>query len=107
MGALMPHRGEHAMPENLLPSASEPSGEIVLYQSENGTTRIEVRLEGETVWLPQRAMAELFQSTNQNVSLHIQHIVDEGELNPEATVKHTRRFKPKGTVRSDTRLRVS
>ena len=44
-------------------------------------------MEGETVWLSQRDMAELFQTTKQNVNLHIQNIFDEGELTPEATVK--------------------
>lgn len=75
------------MTENLPVPAHEPPGEVLLYQSADGTTRIEVRLEGETVWLPQRAMAKLFRTTKQNVSLHIQHIFEEGELSPEATVK--------------------
>jgi hypothetical protein len=46
------------MTDNLPAPAPEPSGGVLLYQSEDGTTRIEVRLEGDTVWLPQRAMAE-------------------------------------------------
>jgi hypothetical protein len=75
------------MTDDLPAPAPGPPGEILLYQSEDGTTRIEVRLEGDTVWLPQRAMVELFQTTKQNVSLHIQHIFEEGELRPEATVK--------------------
>ena len=75
------------MTDNLPVPAPEPFGEVLLYQSEDGTTRIEVRLEDDTVWLPQRAMAELFQTTKQNVSLHIQHVFEEGELRPEATVK--------------------
>ena len=75
------------MPDQLPVPAPEPSGEVLFYHSEDGTTRIEVRLEGETVWLSQKAMAELFQTTKQNVSLHIQHLFEEGELTPEATVK--------------------
>jgi len=47
----------------------------------------EVKLQDETVWLTQKLMAELFQTTKQNISLHIQNIFDEGELIPEATVK--------------------
>ena len=60
---------------------------IVLYQTEDGRQRIEVRLEGQTVWLTQAAMAELFQTTKQNVSLHLANIYDEGELSRGATVK--------------------
>jgi len=61
--------------------------DLILYQTEDGKTRIEVRLQDETVWLSQKLMAELFQTTKQNISLHIQNIFDEGELMPEATVK--------------------
>lgn len=64
-----------------------PSSEIILYQTEDGRNRIEVRLENETVWLTQQLMAELFQTTQQNISLHIQNIYAEGELRPEATHK--------------------
>lgn len=65
----------------------EPSSEIILYQTEDGRNRVEVRLENETVWLTQPLMAELFQTTQQNVSLHIRNIYEEGELAPEATHK--------------------
>lgn len=61
--------------------------EFLLYQTEDGQTRIEVRLENQTVWLNQAAMVELFQTTKQNVSLHLQNIYEEGELIREATVK--------------------
>jgi hypothetical protein len=64
-----------------------PSSEIILYQTEDGRSRIEVRLENDTVWLTQQLMAELFQTTQQNISLHIQNIYAEGELRPEATHK--------------------
>jgi hypothetical protein len=50
-----------------------------MYQTENGDTKIQVRLEGETVWMTQKAMAELFQTSKQNVSLHINNIFKEGE----------------------------
>ena len=46
-----------------------------------------MRLEGETLWLSQKGMAELYQTSKQNISLHIQNIYDEGELEPGATVK--------------------
>jgi len=61
--------------------------EFLLYQTDDGRTRIQVRMQGETVWLSQRDMVELFQTTKQNVSLHIQNIFDEGELSRAATVK--------------------
>lgn len=60
---------------------------ILFYQSEDGTSRIEVRLEEGTVWLPQILIAELYQTTKQNVSLHIRNIFDEGELQPDSVVK--------------------
>lgn len=61
--------------------------EIVLYQTEDGKTRIEVRLENETVWLTQNQMAELFQTSIPNVSMHIRNIFREGELQEDAVVK--------------------
>src|SRR5258706_925280 len=66
---------------------AEPRSEIILYQTEDKRTQIEVRLEGETVWLSQNQMAELFQSTKQNISLHIRNIFDEGELKQAGVVK--------------------
>jgi hypothetical protein len=61
--------------------------EIIVYQAEDGKIRLDVRLEDETVWLTQQMMAELFQSSKQNISHHIQAIYDEAELEPGATVK--------------------
>ncbi len=61
--------------------------EILLYQTEDGQTKVEVRLEHETVWLTQAQMAELFQTTKQNISLHIRNIFEEGELQEVSTVK--------------------
>jgi len=69
------------------PPAAPPSSEIIFYQREDGQSRIQVRLDGGTVWLTQVLMAELYQTTKQNISLHIQHIFEEGELDPAATVK--------------------
>ncbi len=62
-------------------------GEVLLYQTADGLSRIEVRLENETVWLTQNQMAELFQTTKQNISLHIRNIFDEQELPADAVVK--------------------
>jgi hypothetical protein len=64
-----------------------PSSEIILYQTEDGRNKIEVRLDNETVWLTQQLMAELFQTTVPNISMHIRNIYADGELKPEATVK--------------------
>ena len=60
---------------------------MVIYQSDDGRIRLETRLENETLWMTQSQMAELFQTTQQNISLHIQNIYEEGELNADATHK--------------------
>lgn len=65
----------------------EDGTEFLLYVSEDGKTRIDVRLQGDNVWLNQLQLAELFQTTKQNISLHIKNIFEEGELVPAATVK--------------------
>ena len=62
-------------------------GQFLVYETEDGQVKIDVRLEDETVWLTQKLMADLFQTTKQNISLHIQNVFEEGELAPEATVK--------------------
>ena len=67
--------------------STKPNSQILIYQTESGETKLEVRLEDETVWLTQKLMAELYQTTKQNISLHIQNIYNESELSPEATVK--------------------
>jgi hypothetical protein len=61
--------------------------EIILYQTEDNRTRIEVRLENETVWLAQAQMAELFQTSVPNVSMHIRNVLKEGELQADSVVK--------------------
>lgn len=70
-----------------VPEKSATSSQILLYQTEDGRSRIEVRLEDETVWLSQDLMAELFQTTKQNISLHIHNIFKEGELDQYSVVK--------------------
>lgn len=62
-------------------------GEIVIYQTEGGQTKVEVRLEDETLWLCQADLAELYQTTRQNITIHIQNIYEENELPNEATCK--------------------
>ena len=63
------------------------NSEILLYQTEDGQTKIDVRLEEETVWLNQKQMVELFQTTKQNISLHIRNLFKEGELVEISVVK--------------------
>ena len=65
-------------------------GEIIIYQTDNGTTNIEVKLENETVWLTQQQLVELYQSSKSNVSEHIKHIFEEGELDECAVVRKFR-----------------
>jgi len=65
----------------------EPESQLLLYQTEDGKTRLEVRLENETVWLTQNQMAELFQTSIPNVSMHIRNVFAEGELQPGSVVK--------------------
>ena len=60
---------------------------IVIYQGENGEICVDARLENDTIWLTQKAMAEVFQTTKQNISSHLKNIFKEGELEEEATVK--------------------
>ncbi len=63
------------------------TNEIIIYQSDDLSEKLEVRIEDETVWLTQNQMVELFQSTKQNISLHISNIYKEKELSSDATVK--------------------
>jgi hypothetical protein len=62
-------------------------GHFLVYAAEDGRIKIDVRLADETVWLPQPLMADLFQTTQQNISQHVRNVYDEGELVPEATTK--------------------
>ncbi len=67
---------------------TEPhKGGLIVYQSEDGQVRLDVRLQDETVWLTQPMMAELFQTSQQNISQHILRVYEEGELEQEATHK--------------------
>jgi hypothetical protein len=72
---------------DLIPKSPVPGGEIILYQTEDGRTRIQCRFENETLWLTQAQIAELFQTTPQNVTLHLKAIFAEGELAEAATCK--------------------
>ena len=69
---------------------------IVIYQTEDGKTQIDVRLENETVWLTQAQMAQLFKSSRTNVLEHIQHIYEDEELEKEATCRNFRQVRQEG-----------
>lgn len=73
--------------------------DIVIYQSEDGQTKIDVRFENETVWLTQQQMAELFQTSRTNVVEHIQHIYEEGELEQSSTCRNFRQVRQEGNRR--------
>lgn len=66
---------------------NEPRGEIVVYRADDGQVKLEVHLHHETVWLTQHMIATLFQTTVPNISMHIRNVLQEGELDREATVK--------------------
>ena len=65
----------------------EKNNNIVIYQTDDGMAKIDVKLEDETVWLSQQQMADLYDTTKQNISLHIKNIFDEEELFIDSTVK--------------------
>ena len=65
-------------------------GEIILYQTEDGRTRIQCRFEGETIWLTQKLMAELFQKDVRTINEHIQNVFAEGELPPDSVIRKFR-----------------
>ena len=69
---------------------------MIIYQTENGQTKIDVRLENETVWLTQKLMAELFQTTVPNINIHLKNIFEEGELEPGRTIKDFLIVRPEG-----------
>ena len=74
----------------------ENQGDIVIYQTEDGDTKIDVRFVDETVWLTQQQMAELFQSSRTNIVEHIQHIYEEGELDEASTCRKFRQVRKEG-----------
>lgn len=66
---------------------NKPEGEVLVYQTEDGVNRILVRFEGETVWLTQAMMAELYDTSVPNINIHIRNVLEEDELSAEATIK--------------------
>lgn len=70
-------------------SEFQPS-QLIIYQTEDGRTKIEVRLEGDTVWMSQKMMAELFQKDTRTINEHLMNIYEEGELQSKATIRKFR-----------------
>jgi len=65
----------------------QTTSQMLIYQAEDGQTKIEVQLQDETVWLTQKQMAELFQTSKQNIGQHLKNIFEEGELEESSVVK--------------------
>ncbi len=83
------------MSENLpAPTDPPPSGQVLIYQ--DGATRLQVRIDGQTVWLPQRLIADLYQVSTKTVNEHLVNIYDEGELDPQATIRKFRIVQTEG-----------
>ena len=72
------------------------NGEIIIYQTDDGSTHIDVKMEDETVWLTQQQMAELYQTSRTNVVEHIAHIYEEGELDENSTCRKFRQVRQEG-----------
>ena len=70
--------------------AMDDNNQIIIYQSEDGQTRIEVKFTGETVWLSLQQMADHYQSSRSNIVEHIKHIYADGELDEESTCRNFR-----------------
>ncbi|MBF0111016.1 MAG: virulence RhuM family protein [Magnetococcales bacterium] len=81
------------MASNTLP----PTGEILLYQTEDGRTRLQVVLDNQTLWLNQKQLTELFGKSKATISEHIAHVFEDGELKPEATVRYFRTVQKEGS----------
>lgn len=74
-----------------------PTGEIILYPTEDGRARVECRFAGETVWLTQALMAELYQKDIRTINEHLQNLFEDGELDPGATIRKFRIVRREGT----------
>ena len=75
----------------------EPGQELLFYTSPDSKVKMEIRIEGDTIWMSQQMMAELFQTTKQNISLHIDNILQSSELQEIGTVKENLTVRQEGT----------
>ena len=85
--------------------ATSPGGQIVVYETEGGETRVDVRFDQETVWLTQRQMADLFETSTDNVSLHLNNIFSTQELEREATTEESSVVRTEGARQVRRRIR--
>ena len=74
----------------------DSEGKILIYQTEKGDTKIDVYFENDTIWMPQRGIAELYQTSPQNITMHIRNIYGDGELEEEATCKNNLQVQNEG-----------
>lgn len=72
-------------------------GNILIYQNEKGDTKVDVYFNGESVWMTQKSISELYQTSSQNITLHIKNIYKDGELQEEATCKNYLQVQKKET----------
>ena len=75
----------------------ENNSQIIIYQTESGETKLDVRFQDETVWLTQKLMAELFQTSSQNITIHLKNIFEEGELDENSTCKNFLQVQKEGS----------
>jgi Virulence protein len=75
----------------------QPPGEVILYTHDDGSPELEVRLDTDTVWLTQRQIADLFQTSRENITIHLRNVFDEGELDPTTTSKDFLQVRQEGT----------
>lgn len=76
-----------------------PTGQVLLYQTGDGRTKLDVRLESETVWLNQRQLTELFGKAKGTISEHIKHIFEDAELRPMQLFGYSEQFNLRGSAR--------
>ncbi len=81
--------GKKLVPRLRFPEFRNSENALILYTSEDGRSQVKLRADQQTVWLTQLEMAELFDATKQNISLHLKNIFQDAELNPAATVKES------------------
>ena len=81
---------------------TQGNSELIIYTSEDGLTKIDVRLESENVWLTQAQLVELYKSSKSNISEHIKNIFNEGELDKEVVVRKFRTTSKHGAIEGKT-----
>lgn len=83
------------------------TSDILIYQNPDGNIKIDVRLENETVWLTQTQLQQLFDKSKATISEHIKNVFEEGELNPQATVRKFRTVQKEGNREVERELTIT